>query len=412
MSVNYNGKEYKSKRALCRELDVSFARLEYYICKRNTTLEDAVTIIIDRKNGLNEGRAIRCRDHKGNVFSSVGEMLTHYEVGYGRYARILAAGFGLEQALTFKGHLQIITDPKGIKHLNKENMCKAWGQDEDIYEQNRFRFRGSHNKIRWLTHKPQVYSDEGSGISLGYESGNLQVISHGSVCSDEQIYFICKCKNCGHTINRTLKQLEDKLGCPRCECGVHKYIAGDTINTMRVIGTAKYKPENSSNSSKALVVECQKCKNMQMIHAASLRNNKNIKCMACGNRGIAWDGETYYSAVAMYKKYDPDGQIGSKVLTKFNNGNLTDKEVCSIAIGARIDRGEQINPLLYIYTKYPCIGNDVNKRYLYKQGVNKYYAVKFLSEGTYAIMSAIDIHGYKGEELEVKFDSYIWEKRD
>lgn len=75
-----------------------------------------------------------CRDHEGNVFSSVLDMCEYWGIRYNSfYNRTHYQGMTLEQALTTPANRYQVTDPKGRVFESVRQMCKAWKIDYGCY---------------------------------------------------------------------------------------------------------------------------------------------------------------------------------------------------------------------------------------------------------------------------------------
>lgn len=75
-----------------------------------------------------------CRDHEGNIFSSVLDMCEYWGIRYNSfYNRTHYQGMTLEQALTIPANRYQVTDPKGRVFESARQMCKAWKIDYGCY---------------------------------------------------------------------------------------------------------------------------------------------------------------------------------------------------------------------------------------------------------------------------------------
>lgn len=75
-----------------------------------------------------------CRDHEGNIFSSILDMCEHWGIDYHVfYNRTHYQGMTMEQALTAPRNPYQVKDPKGRVFESARQMCQAWRIDYGCY---------------------------------------------------------------------------------------------------------------------------------------------------------------------------------------------------------------------------------------------------------------------------------------
>lgn len=94
------------------------------------------------------------RDHLGNVYSSLDEMLEQYGITSGRYYRRIKAGWSLKDTLEIKVN-PTAEDHKGRKFKNEREMCEAYGISHNTY---RARLKRGYSKEKALTMATQKQS--------------------------------------------------------------------------------------------------------------------------------------------------------------------------------------------------------------------------------------------------------------
>ena len=132
---DYKGRWFTSHKAMCEYHKVNY---ETYLDRKekNWTIKERLT-------GVRENRMehIKCKDHEGNVFSSLKDMCEHHNVSYALFRYRIKHGASLETALTEPEGYEC-KDHLGNKFPNKTEMCKFWKIS--------LRTFNSRIKLRWL----------------------------------------------------------------------------------------------------------------------------------------------------------------------------------------------------------------------------------------------------------------------
>lgn len=132
---DYEGRWFTSHKAMCKYHKVNY---ETYLDRKekNWTIKERLT-------GVRENRMehIKCKDHEGNVFSSLKDMCEHHNVSYALFRYRIKHGASLKTALTEPEGYEC-EDHLGNKFPNKTEMCRYWKIS--------LRTFNSRIKLRWL----------------------------------------------------------------------------------------------------------------------------------------------------------------------------------------------------------------------------------------------------------------------
>ncbi len=136
-TVDHEGKEYPSQRAMCRAYGIKVAAFRARL-RNGYSLEDALTAA---HGAHRERTAEKVTDYKGEHYTSVKKMCEAYGVNQGTYYSRLNKGMTMEQALSVnpvrhQGRPTVeVTDHKGQTFPSVKAMCDAYGVNYCTYRQ-------------------------------------------------------------------------------------------------------------------------------------------------------------------------------------------------------------------------------------------------------------------------------------
>ncbi len=129
--VDFMGKEFPSLKLMCQYYGIN-QRSFYSRIKSGMSLKQALLKPIGERG--NNGKL--CKDHLGNEFDSVGKMCEHYGINQSSFCSRIRSGMSLEQALlkpTALCNAKLCKDHLGNEFDSIGNMLKFWGINRDSY---------------------------------------------------------------------------------------------------------------------------------------------------------------------------------------------------------------------------------------------------------------------------------------
>lgn len=128
------GNEYATFAKMCKAWNMPSSTVQNRVYKLGLSLEEALTTPTNTQNTVGK----TCKDHLGNVYQSVATMCCKYGLPRNVYHRRIKEGWDLEKALTTppsrkNGMGRIIYDHKGNEYSSVGEMCNAYNIDFAMY---------------------------------------------------------------------------------------------------------------------------------------------------------------------------------------------------------------------------------------------------------------------------------------
>lgn len=130
--VDFMGKEFSSIKLMCQYYGIN----QRSFCSRiksGMSLKQALLTPIGERG---DGNVKLCRDHLGNEFDSIGKMCEHYGINQSSFCSRIRSGMSLEQALlkpTALCNAKPCKDHLGNEFDSIGNMLKFWGVNRNSY---------------------------------------------------------------------------------------------------------------------------------------------------------------------------------------------------------------------------------------------------------------------------------------
>ena len=116
---DHEGNVFPSVSAMCKYWNILVSTYSDRI-KKGYTIEEALSPERKIKNGVN------CKDHQGNVFSSINAMCKYWNIPTKKYSYYINKGYTIEEALTYKQNRTTIQDHQGNTFSSMKEMCEYW----------------------------------------------------------------------------------------------------------------------------------------------------------------------------------------------------------------------------------------------------------------------------------------------
>lgn len=125
--IDHLGNKFESQNAMCRHYGITKSLLTTRL-KLGWTLKQILT----NPDVINPKK--KCKDHLGNEFDSITEMIQHYGVSEQTYRRRLRLGESLEFALTGNNqNFKRCFDHLGNEFQSVDDMCSYWNINKGTY---------------------------------------------------------------------------------------------------------------------------------------------------------------------------------------------------------------------------------------------------------------------------------------
>ena len=132
--TDHTGETFNNFTNMCKKWNMPSSTVQNRIYKLGLSIEEALTMPTNTQNTVGK----TCKDHLGNEYQSIASMCCAYGIPRNVYHRRIKDGWDLEKALTTKinrrnGLGRIIYDHKGNSYTSVGEMCNAYGIDYAMY---------------------------------------------------------------------------------------------------------------------------------------------------------------------------------------------------------------------------------------------------------------------------------------